>query len=188
MTTDQNAPAETVLRTAEHLAVQAEQRGFYADVAATGQAAAAAVTIEDRPAPDHVAQLLGVAPGTQVLVRDRVQGAEGQPPLQHSVSYFLPAIAEALPVLRDLNTGAGGYLARLESLGLQIEQVDNIRPALATAEQRTALQLPDPAAVDLITRVDRDQNGRVVHVMDLVRTDRNVTVTAVNRVSSNTAA
>lgn len=185
MTTDQNAP---VMRTAEHLAVQAEQRGFYADVAATGQAAAAAVSIEDRTPPEHVAFLLGVAPGTTVLVRDRVQGAADQPPLQHSVSYFLPEITEALPVLRESNTGAGGYLARLESLGLQIDQVDHIRPALATAEQRAALQLPDPAAVDLITRVDRDQNGRVVHVMDLVRTDRNVTVTAVNRVSSNAAA
>ncbi|MFG2919641.1 UTRA domain-containing protein [Kitasatospora sp. NPDC048298] len=183
MTTDQNT-TDTVQRTAEHLAAQAAQRGFYADVAATGQAAAAEVAIEERPAPDHVAELLGVASGTPVLVRDRVQGAEGQPPLQHAVSYFLPAIAEALPVLREPDTGAGGYLARLESLGLQIDQVDHIRPALATAEQRALLQLPNPAAVDLIVRVDRDQNGRVVHVMDLVRTDRNVTVTAVNRVSS----
>jgi GntR family transcriptional regulator len=185
VTTNQN---DTVQRTAENLATQAEQRGFYADVAATGQPSAADITIEDRPAPDHVAQLLGVAPGTPLLTRDRVQGAEGQPPLQLAVSYFLPSIAEALPVLRDRDTGAGGYLARLESLGLEIDQVDHIRPALATAEQRAALQLPDPAAVDLITRVDRDQNGRAVHVMDLVRTDRNVTITAVNRVSSNATA
>jgi GntR family transcriptional regulator len=180
---------DTVLRTAEHLAAQAaEQRGFYADVAATGQAATADVVIEDRPAPDHIAELLDVAPGTPLLVRDRVQGAEGQPPLQKATSYFLPAVAEALPVLREPDTGAGGYLARLESLGLQIHQVDHIRPALATAEQRTVLQLPNPAAVDLITRVDRDQTGRVVHVMTLVRTDRNTTVTAVNHVSSGTAA
>ncbi|MFF2549162.1 UTRA domain-containing protein [Kitasatospora sp. NPDC058063] len=183
MSTNSNA----VQRTADNLAVQADQRGFYADVAATGQPAAAAVTIEDRPAPAAIAELLGLAPGTAVLVRDRVQGATGQLPLQWAVSYFLPEITDALPVLRDLDTGAGGYLARLESLGLQIEQVDHIRPALATDEQRGVLQLPEPSAVDLITRVDRDQNGRVVHVMALVRTDRNVTITAVNRVSSNAA-
>ncbi|MFF4821255.1 UTRA domain-containing protein [Kitasatospora sp. NPDC001309] len=183
-----NTSADSVQRTAENLAVQADQRGFYADVAATGQPATAAVTIEDRPAPQNVAELLGVAAGTQVLVRDRVQGPVDKLPLQWAVSYFLPEITEALPVLRNQDTGAGGYLARLESLGLRIEQVDHIRPALATDEQRRVLQLPEPSAVDLITRVDRDQNGRVVHVMELVRTDRNVTVTAVNRVSSNAAA
>lgn len=168
-----------VLRTDANRATAQAERGFYADVRDAGLKSHVVTAREYRPAPEHVAQILGVPVRSPLLVRDRVQGvrADDDGPvtvLQTACSWYLPAITEALPILWEEVTGPGGMLARFEELGLTIEQKDDIVPALANKPQCEVLGLTAPAPVCLVTRTTRDQDGRALEVTDLVVTARNV--------------
>ncbi|MFF2549163.1 GntR family transcriptional regulator [Kitasatospora sp. NPDC058063] len=168
-----------VLRTDANRATAQTERGFYADVRDAGLRSRVVTTREYRPAPEHVAEILGVPVRSPLLVRDRVQGvqAEDDGPvtvLQTACSWYLPEITEALPILWEEVTGPGGMLARFEELGLVIEQRDDVIPALATKQQCEVLGLTAPAPVCLVTRTTRDQSGRALEVTDLVVTARNV--------------
>ncbi|MET9399270.1 GntR family transcriptional regulator [Kitasatospora sp. NPDC002965] len=159
-------------RLTSSLMTPGETRGLPADMAAAGIAYSVAATIEDRPAPEAVAELLGVEPGSRTLVRDRIQKGDGLV-YQHAATWFLPAISEAIPILREEVTGPGGYLQRFEDLGLTIQQRNVVFPALATLDECKLLNLTAPAAVLRVTRVTRDQNDRVLEVTQIVMTGRN---------------
>ncbi|MET9399269.1 UTRA domain-containing protein [Kitasatospora sp. NPDC002965] len=150
------------------------ERGFYADVKDAGMQATVTTKLDDRPAPAHIAELLGVEPGTETFVRDRLMLA-GDVRLQTACSWFRSEIVDLIPILRQESTGPGGMLTRFEEAGLTISQTEDSRPALANAEQRERLDLPNPAAVSLVLRVTRDQDGRVIEVTELVVTEHNLT-------------
>jgi GntR family transcriptional regulator len=168
-----------VLRTDANRAKAQTERGFYADVRDAGLKSHVVTAREYRPAPEHVAEILGVPVRSPLLVRDRVQGvkADDDGPvtvLQTACSWYLPEITEALPILWEEVTGPGGMLARFEELGLTIKQKDDVSPALANKQQCEVLGLTAPAPVCLVTRTTRDQDGRALEVTDLVVTARNV--------------
>jgi GntR family transcriptional regulator len=162
-------------RLASNLSTPGELRGLPADMAQAGIEYSVVAAREDRPAPDLVAEILGVEPGTELLVRDRIQSGDGEV-YQHAASWFLPAIAEALPILREEVTGPGGYLQRFEDFGLTVSQRNEAIPDLATSEECRVLGLTAPAAVLRVTRVTRDQNGRALEVTLIVMTGRNALV------------
>lgn len=71
----------------------------------------------DVPAPDRVAGLFGVPPGTEILRRRRVTSPAGEPPFQLVDTWISPdAVADA-PRVAEPSTGPGGYLDRLEEAG-----------------------------------------------------------------------
>lgn len=156
-----------VRRVARNRMVTAEQRGFYADVLAAGQAAQVTTVIEERPVPANVAAEIGVPAGTPLLARARHMAANGSP-LQLATSYFPDDVVTAIPVLREQNTGAGGMYQRFEDAGHELHQVDIVGARLTTAEESKSLQLDAPFAVTIV-RVTRDKNtGEVLEVGDLL--------------------
>jgi GntR family transcriptional regulator len=75
---------------------------------------------------------------------------------------------EALPVLREQNTGAGGMYQRFEDAGHELHQIDIVGARDATDEEVEALQLEKPYAVSIV-RVTRDKStGQVLEVGDLL--------------------
>ncbi len=156
-----------VRRVARNRMISAEQRGFYADVVAAGQSASVTTVIEPRPVPAHIAAELGVPAGTPLLARARHMAADGVP-LQLATSYFPVDVVDALPILAEQNTGAGGMYARFEEAGHTLHQVDIVGARATTDEETAALQLDEPFALTIV-RVTRDAGtGQVLEVGDLL--------------------
>ncbi len=98
------ATFEPVLRTAHSRMTRRDQRGFYADLKDAGLQPD--VTTDIDPAgrvPAEVAQLLGLAAETSVLVRKRRMSTNGTE-LQLATTYFAPSIVAEVPQLGEQNT------------------------------------------------------------------------------------
>lgn len=111
-----------------------------------------------------VARWLGVPAGTPVLERSRRQGVKGEPPKQLSTTWFIPEIADRLPILRQHDTGPGGAHSRMEEVGYELSFEDTVtcRRALHDESERLELATGDPVLT--IWRRCYDQHGRVVEV------------------------
>ena len=71
------------------------------------------------PVPFDVAAQLGVAPGDEAVIRDRIMGdPETGRPTQLATSYIPAGLAAELPVLAARDTGPGGIDDRMEEAGL----------------------------------------------------------------------
>lgn len=69
------------------------------------------------PAPEHVAEHLGVDPGTEVMRRRRVTSPAGEPPFQIADAWIHPDVLAEAPQAGEISTGPGGYLDRIEEAG-----------------------------------------------------------------------
>lgn len=140
-------------------------RGFHVSMTQQGQQPYTRTTITaHKPADPLAARYLGVPAGTPVLERARIQGVLGEPPKQLSITWYLPAVAELLPVLSEVDTGPGGMHSRMEEIGLALhfEEVVTCRRANATEAIDLEYPLGDPVCV--FWRRCYDQNDRVVEV------------------------
>jgi GntR family transcriptional regulator len=147
-------------------AVYRDERGYYFDPAAKDWVAVVPPTLTRGGAPADVAEMLGVEPGEQVVVRDRQIGEPGGPPLQLATSY-LPADLVAGTPLGAVDTGPGGIYARLEDMGLTLTWGPDIVSArMPTPGEADLLQLPTGVPLLRICRATRDQHGRVWEVND----------------------
>lgn len=124
--------------------------------------------IGDVPAPEAVAERLGVEPGELVLVRRRTTSIEDRPN-QLADSYYLAEVAAAAPRLRDEDTGPGGGFARIEDAGYHLAEVEEeISVRMPTSPESVSLDLPEGTPVVSLIRTVRDDRGRVAEVMDAV--------------------
>ncbi len=157
-------------------AVYKDDVGYYFDQIAKGwrppPGAKSVVTWE--PASDHLAELLNIPAGSEVLIRERVVGDEvdmgpGRKHInvQQVVSTVVPAdIARPLDLGRE-DTGQGGVLARLEEAYGQCHFEDVCYSRFPTKAEAATLQLGSGDAPILgIAVVMSDDNGRVVAVND----------------------
>lgn len=87
-----------------------------------------------------MAEHLGIDAGTEVVVRDRVMGVEGQPPDQLATSYFPLPIAERVPRVRDPN--AGGQLDWSKEAFGPLHHLDVITARMPSQRERELLDLP----------------------------------------------
>ncbi|WUX46563.1 GntR family transcriptional regulator [Streptomyces sp. NBC_01435] len=118
--------------------------------------------------PGDIAELLGVAPGSQVLARRRLYFSDGTP-AQEATSYLPWDIAQDIPELSAENPGGGGIYARLEERGhVLAEFTEIVRARLATKQETSALSLSPGAPVLHITRSAQAESGRVVEVCDMI--------------------
>ncbi|WP_205327527.1 UTRA domain-containing protein [Glycomyces sp. YM15] len=125
----------------------ADQRGVYADAEVT-------LEVQDlsRRAPSaRAAAALGVTASQEVLTRFRVQAVDGVR-VQIAATYFPDKVAEALPVLAEANTGAGGFLARLEEAGHELDVARSVIDAV-NADAATAAALAVDEGTALIREV-----------------------------------
>jgi GntR family transcriptional regulator len=129
-----------------------------------GLADASVITVRRQPAPEDVAERLGLPPGTEVLVRDRLLRAEGEPPTLISLSWHPLAIVERIPDLED--PAKGGMKGMHEALGMRLYFEDVYSARRPTDAERERLQL-DPGDVVLVERgTTFDQDGQPLYAID----------------------
>lgn len=156
--------------------VYRDSAGFYFDHTAQAWAPTAhASRVSWEPATDYVAELLGIDPGQEVLIRERVVGEETElaPGRKHVspqqiCSTTVPADIAREHDLGRADTGPGGVLVRLaEALGgLDFEDVTYSR--FATKHEIQSLNLGGGEVPVLgIATTGIDPAGRVVVVNDV---------------------
>ncbi|MBO0917114.1 GntR family transcriptional regulator [Streptomyces laculatispora] len=125
------------------------------------------------PAPEEVAERLGISPG-DLCVSTRYEFlADGQP-VQLSESWEPMAITDGTPiVLPETGPLAGkGVVERMRSIGVVISTVVEVpRPARATGAQAHLLGI---SVGDLVLQIERtiyDSDGRPVETADMVIPD-----------------
>lgn len=110
------------------------------------------VTVSEEPAPEPVADALGLRPGEQVVLRSRVMLLDERP-VELVDSYHPASIAGGTRLAR-MSKIPGGALAHLASLGYPPRRVvEDVTARLATPPEVEQFQLTLPAAVVEIFRV-----------------------------------
>jgi GntR family transcriptional regulator len=125
-------------------------------------------TREWGPAPADVAELLEVAPGTEVLIRHRVLGPNPSTPLQIAVSY-LPADIARGTILAEAHTGPGGIYDRLEEPELShgpLSWHEDVSTRMPERADASALGISRSVPLLVITRTAESGThaGKVVEV------------------------
>lgn len=106
------------------------------------------------PAPERVAELLNLEPGTPTLRRRRVTSPEGEPPFQLVDTWIHPRGVDDAPQVGEPSTGPGGYLDRLEEAGHgPIEWEEYLRARMPTPEESRLVDMPAAMPVIEISRV-----------------------------------
>jgi GntR family transcriptional regulator len=161
----------TVIRLARSRLSRAERAAgrapFLSDAAAVGFRPAVSVVVRREPAAGDVAARLAVAPGTEVVVRERVMRADGQV-VQVAASH-LPADVAGGTRIEEPDTGPGGTYARLGELGHEpsrfTEAVSARRSSVAEAD---LLQVAPGTPVLQVVRIAYDGAGRPVEATTMV--------------------
>ena len=155
-------------------AVYHDERGYYFDHIAKNWQATGPSVITWEPASDHLAELLAIPTGSEVLVRERTVGDEvdlgpGKTHInvQQISSTVVPGdIARELDLGRK-DTGADGVLGRLEEAHGSLHFEDVTYARFPTKTEAAALQLGSGEAPILgIAVVISDGSGRVLAVND----------------------
>ncbi|MEU8480384.1 GntR family transcriptional regulator [Streptomyces hygroscopicus] len=143
--------------------------GYYFDPTAQPWVALETPTVQWGIVPSDLAALMGLEPGAEVLVRDRVMGdPQTRKPKQLATSY-LPAELARGTRLADADTGPGGIYDRLEEMGHRpLRWSEGVSARMPSPEEADALDLPADVGVPLlrIVRVTTAPSNEVVEVND----------------------
>ncbi|MEV7010154.1 UTRA domain-containing protein [Streptosporangium sp. NPDC051022] len=147
--------------------VYRDERGYYFDPAARPWVALRPPIVHWGPAPYDVAHALGVEPGAEVLIRDRVMGdPQNREPVQLATSY-LPADLARGTILAETDTGPGGIYDRLEEMGHGPLRWSEVVVASAPSEAETeALSLAPGVPLLRLIRTTHSADGQVLEVND----------------------
>lgn len=125
------------------------------------------VTVRREPADERTATELRIAAGDEILVRERLMSADGQP-VQLTTSR-LPRALTAGTAIEHKDTLPGELNARLEETGHQLHHfVERVTSRLASDDESTTLRLSPGSPVLAITRTAYDSNGTPVETNDMV--------------------
>lgn len=139
-------------------------RGFHVSATRAGRQPYTETAIRDIELDTTTARWLGVPTGTRVLERTRRQGVRGEPPVQLSTTWILPEVVDRLPILRQVNTGPGGMLSRMEEQGYRLRFEDVVTCRLPEAHEQHRLEIDADEPVLDVWRRCYDQTSRVVEV------------------------
>jgi GntR family transcriptional regulator len=148
--------------------VYRDELGYYFDQAAQDWRPLQPPSVSRGPVPFDVATQLGVAPGDEAVIRDRIMGDPdtGQP-IQLATSYIPAGLAAELPVLAERDTGPGGIYDRMEEAGLgPIRWTEGITSRPPSPAEASRLQLAPGVALLRIVRVASSPAGRPLEVND----------------------
>jgi GntR family transcriptional regulator len=125
------------------------------------------LAIESQPASPDIAERLGLAEGTPVLVRKRRYLADGEP-MEIATSYLPLSLVEGTPITKE-NTGPGGIYARLEELGHRLQRfTEDVTARMPLPEEVRALHLSPGVPVFVLVRTAFDTEGTALEVCDTV--------------------
>ncbi|MGW1364846.1 UTRA domain-containing protein [Streptomyces chartreusis] len=158
----------TITRDARSRYVQRAEGGahgaFEAETKRAGGSPRAEVEVQRGTAPADVADLLGVSPDAEVVIRQR-RMYDGDRLVQLADTYIPAFVAEAAPAVAQLDTGAGGIISRMADAGLaQTDVVEDVTQVPATAAQAEALGVDSGELLLTITHTGRTEDGRTVEV------------------------
>jgi len=143
------------------------QGAFLADATARGFTPSSSVKVDFEPATARIADYLGIEPGVEVTVRDRVMRADGLV-VQLAVSR-LPRDITRGTAIEQVDTGHGGTYARLEEAGHIIGSfAEHVGARMPTPTEASALQLGSGVPVVTVTRVAYRADGVPLEVNDMV--------------------
>lgn len=152
--------------TAEALAGQLRQSGTVYPPGYSSTILAAAII----PAPDQVADVLGVERGEPVIGRSRIVRDEAGRPAESSMSYVRGELADVAPALlttEPLSSGVLGYLE--QQTGRRAEQgVDQYAARAASPEEAAALNLAPGSPVLMERHWTIDGDGEVLEYAESV--------------------
>ncbi|WP_131765077.1 GntR family transcriptional regulator [Candidatus Protofrankia californiensis] len=139
------------------------QSAFLADTANAEYEPSVKVAISVEGADSATAEILNIDPGDEVLVRDRVMLADGEP-VQLATSVFTRKLAGGTRIEQE-DTGPGGVHARLAELGREpVRFVEKITVRMPSPEIRKELRIDNGIPVIHIIRVALDKNSLPVEV------------------------
>jgi GntR family transcriptional regulator len=136
---------------------------FEAETKRAGGSPRAEVEVDRAQAPADIAALLGNTEAEVIIRRRRMY--DGERLVQLADTYIPAFVAEAAPVVAQLDTGTGGIISRMADADLaQAEVVEDITQVPATADQAEALGVEPGALLLTITHTGRTEDGRTVEV------------------------
>lgn len=157
--------SEPVRRSAADITEQVGTwRGFHVSALQSGREPFTRTTVQEIEADVQLAKWLGAPTGTRVLERARVQGIEGEPPVQTATTWVTMPVVEELPILREVNTGPGGISSRLEEIGYQLTFEESVTCRLPRAEEQQTLEINEDQPVLTLWRRCYDQASRILEV------------------------
>jgi len=140
---------------------------FVFDTQVTGFTPNVLATARTEPADEHSADALGVPQGEELLVRERVMHADGEP-VQLATSRLPTKLAGRHGIERS-DTGSGGLYARLEEAGHVLDHfVEYVSTRPARPAEATSLMLSSGAPVLCVTRIAFDSRGMAFELNDMV--------------------
>jgi GntR family transcriptional regulator len=126
------------------------------------------INVSEAPAPQEIAERLGIEVGDPVVIRDRRYLANNEP-VETAVSYIPSDLARGTAITAT-DTGPGGIYARLEEAGYILDHfVEEVAARMPTPDERRALQLAAGVPVLTVVRTAYDTTGRAVEVCDTVK-------------------
>lgn len=122
--------------------------------------------------PDHIADLLGVPHGQDVLVRDRRMGPrEPKQTLQLASSYIAVQLVGEIPAIGAADTGPGGIYDRIEEhFQAPIEWDETVWTRSPTDDEQEALKISKAIPVLVVTRVGTVRRGDTTVVAEVNET------------------
>ncbi|MDX3006752.1 GntR family transcriptional regulator [Kribbella solani] len=147
----------------------ANQAYFLGDAAANSFTPTIQVTIRFEEASVEHAAVLDVPPGSELLVRERLMLADGQP-VQLATSRLSRDLTRGTQA-EEMDTGPGGIYSRLEDAGYRPSRyTELVKTRMPTREETTALQLGTGVPVLVVQRIAYDSNDRPVEVNEMTLT------------------
>lgn len=140
--------------------------GWYTTLARQGLQPAGRTTVTEAPCPPEAAEWLGIDAGTEVTIRDRDLGTEGEPPVMVATSHFPGWVIDKAPALADPSRGGMPELLR-EAFGPTYSQ-DVLTVRMPTPAELERLDLPPGTPVQVIKGGTYDQEHRVLHFIEVV--------------------
>jgi len=162
-------PIKTILRqvptryTAAYREAQGARGAFDAEIRQHGMQPRWTTEPGQQPAPDAVAKLLDIEPGTLLVTRARDMYANDVP-VQIAVTY-MPLDVATSTGLTDVDSGPGGLISRLSDTdNRQTSVTETIQVRVPTEREQQVLTLPADARVYELTHAARTAQGRCVEV------------------------
>jgi GntR family transcriptional regulator len=124
------------------------------------------LVVDETPAPEGAARLLGIPAGTPVVVRRRRYSVNAEP-VQLATSYLPAEIAAGTPIVTP-HTGPGGVYARLAELGhAPVRFTEELHARMPTRAEADKLQLAPGIPVICVARTALAADDRPVEASEM---------------------
>ncbi|MGH3832923.1 MAG: GntR family transcriptional regulator [Pseudonocardiaceae bacterium] len=122
------------------------------------------------PAPTHIAEIMGIEPGAEVVIRRRnVYDKDTGAPEEIGASYFSTSVAEGTLLAEPTVAPKALFLCVEDLTGRRYTRArDQWIARMPTAEESITLELPTGAPVMHVVHTARDEHGDILEISESV--------------------